>query len=700
MLVSEQDPRLRPRLLYSVLQNLPKDDKTSVVPAKVTRAADLIRRHHLLQEPPLVGLAVGGHKDPRKVAVNVWETRVMTLIASTQAINRWAGACLLGIMCEECSKERFLSSYRSWFTHLLPLLKAQAGDGGAGASDRAVVLTRGAACSALTDLLNSRERQTLDLRLALQGSSSRHPLPIKRLGHLMRTTGVKKEGNDVNKLWGPLVLLLSDDSARSSWGEAVDLISAILTSVPANLRQHCDAVMLLLPLVPVWLYACLYGQTTDNMDHGATHASSVEVHVMTKLMDPGGCSRPLQRKLSRCLALLPRAVGDAGMWSQFMRRVLISIHLQLDAVFAGMEDAALAAEWRDDLLPPGEPMPPQIGVPAAAAHVDVGDAAEVQAHVQRLLGLLDTCHHLLVTSYPVAVPLPLGSVVALVTRVLRVDGSRAAQSGLNMGMGMGVLPVSAEQQEALCMELPVLHLSSLKLLMALLRSAKSLMVPLVGEVMKLLCDCFRRTSFSTALRLQLYSTSMHYLTTFGSGMVLMMAPALVRQALSDLNSSVPGLFSPRLRTPHGGSGQGMSPGGIRKRKEPGGLPGDFGGLSAGELSPREKAAPVEIQVAALQALETILTTGGSQLPPKYRNVVDGVVASAAMQAVLVESFPLSTVEADVTGVMREKQQLAACRALLASILSPTAHRPPFLGQALVVFQRAVEWPLVSHLSSG
>ena len=40
-----------------------------------------------------------------------------------QAENRWAGLCLLGVTCQECSRQRFLECYNSWFTKLLLFFK-------------------------------------------------------------------------------------------------------------------------------------------------------------------------------------------------------------------------------------------------------------------------------------------------------------------------------------------------------------------------------------------------------------------------------------------------------------------------------------------------------------------------------------------------------------------------------------------------
>jgi hypothetical protein len=50
---------------------------------------------------------------------------VSEMSCGTQAENRWAGACLLGVTCQECTRQRFLECYSLWFTKLLLPLKVR-----------------------------------------------------------------------------------------------------------------------------------------------------------------------------------------------------------------------------------------------------------------------------------------------------------------------------------------------------------------------------------------------------------------------------------------------------------------------------------------------------------------------------------------------------------------------------------------------
>ena len=49
-----------------------------------------------------------------------WDVSItLTSGFNLQAENRWAGACLLGVTCQECTRQRFLECYSLWFTKLL-----------------------------------------------------------------------------------------------------------------------------------------------------------------------------------------------------------------------------------------------------------------------------------------------------------------------------------------------------------------------------------------------------------------------------------------------------------------------------------------------------------------------------------------------------------------------------------------------------
>lgn len=79
----------------------------------------------------------------------------------------------------------------------------------------------------------------------------------------------------------------------------------------------------------------------------------------------------------------------------------------------------------------------------------------------------------------VKVPVPIKPLLALATRVLRVDGSR-----ISMPNSMNVA-VSSVHQVSLCSELPALHISALDLLSALLCGVRRYAVLSLGPKFQL-----------------------------------------------------------------------------------------------------------------------------------------------------------------------------------------------------------------------
>lgn len=97
-----------------------------------------------------------------------------------------------------------------------------------------------------------------------------------------------------------------------------------------------------------------------------------------------------------------------------------------------------------------------------------------------------------------------------------------------------------------------------------------------------------------------------------------LAPAIVGNALSDLKCSMSGANTTLLaRGPQNtvlasGGWTGSQGGNLKKRKEPGGMPSHHANRTGDELSVTEEGiTPVAVQIAALQALEALLTSVSS-----------------------------------------------------------------------------------------
>ncbi|XP_060190959.1 uncharacterized protein LOC132620307 isoform X2 [Lycium barbarum] len=97
-----------------------------------------------------------------------------------------------------------------------------------------------------------------------------------------------------------------------------------------------------------------------------------------------------------------------------------------------------------------------------------------------------------------------------------------------------------------------------------------------------------------------------------------------------------------------------------------------------EISPN--MASLSVKIAALEALETLLAVGGSWRSESWRVKVDHLLLDVTRNA-----WKRGWAKDD----RGEDYQIAALRALLASLLSPGRTRPPHLSQGLELFRREV-----------
>ncbi|KAF9608678.1 hypothetical protein IFM89_010462 [Coptis chinensis] len=104
-----------------------------------------------------------------------------------------------------------------------------------------------------------------------------------------------------------------------------------------------------------------------------------------------------------------------------------------------------------------------------------------------------------------------------------------------------------------------------------------------------------------------------------------------------------------------------------------------------ELPTSKPPTPISVQIAALQALEALLTVGGALRSEGWRSNVDFLLITVATSACeggwASEERTASLVSGEPTPIWADLQ-LAALHGILASLLSPTRSRPRYLSQAL------------------
>ncbi|KAK3001207.1 hypothetical protein RJ639_022001 [Escallonia herrerae] len=201
------DVALKPRLLRSLTKyELPDVKRPLKNPLHLSRVISTVKTHRLLSENPASQSADQKHIDSWKSAVDAWVNRLLVLVSN----KCWAGICLLGLTCQECSLERFLASYSDWFqkllSHIQPPVESH--------------FVKVASCAAISDLLT-------------------------RLGVL---PNVKKEGTShASKVLQPVLKLLSDDSSDAVWAE-VAIVSKIMSGkCNVNTLENLGHCLALLP---------------------------------------------------------------------------------------------------------------------------------------------------------------------------------------------------------------------------------------------------------------------------------------------------------------------------------------------------------------------------------------------------------------------------------------------------------------------
>ncbi|GKV39759.1 hypothetical protein SLEP1_g47481 [Rubroshorea leprosula] len=642
------DVKLKPRMLRTLIRKHLPDEKQPLHSSfELAKVVSTIQTHSLLSE------SFEEESTDQKLiqswnsVIDDWVNRVLLLASSNMSDKCWAGICLLGLTCQECSSARFFSSYSVWFQKLLSHLQPPADS----------QFVKVASCTSLSDLLT-------------------------RLG---RFSNLKNDGTSHSgKLIQPILKLLNEDSSEAVWDGAVSLLHTIITFFPASIHHHYD---------------------------------KAEAAVSSKILS-GKCGPKMLKKLGHCLALLPKSKGDEGSWSLMMQKILVLINDHLNDVFQGMEEEAKSAKVRRLLVPPGKDPPPPLG-----GHTSLIGAIEktIKRSDQLLTSSVSTlmicCCKLLTSSYPVQVPVPICSLLSLIERVLMMDGS----------CPQTMLPfMTAMQQELICSDLPVLHVHSLDLLIAVIKgmSRKMLsnfpnssqdfspfqtwhppdsfvkrtnlngsfnhLLPHAAEVVRLVTKYFRRCALPE-LRIKLYSITRILLISMGVGMAMYLAHDIVDNASIDLNSVLEENAGTSASDPNSIKIQSAK----RKRKHGASFESSEEqqdktntGLEVGAHK-KHKIIPISLKMAALEALETLLTVGGVLGSESWRSSIDNLLIMIATYSC---KGGWANEENDIflphesTSILADFQ-LAALRALLASLLAPARVRPPYLAQGLDLFCR-------------
>ncbi|KAI3970679.1 hypothetical protein MKX01_024326 [Papaver californicum] len=608
------DIRLKPKLLRSLIKDYLPDEKHPIPsPSQLSYVISTLKTHGLLSECVSSNnnesVEQKKHMDKWKATVDSWVDRLLFLTSSKMPDKIWAGICLIGITCQECSTDRFLASYSLWFQKLHTHIQSS--------SDSHFMKV--ATCASLSDMFT---------RLA--GFST-----------------LKKDAtNNAGKLTQPILKLLTEESSEAVLDGAVDLLCTLIKNFPASVHRHYD---------------------------------SAEAVIVSKVMS-GKCSAIMLKKFADCLALLPKIRGDEESWSLMMQKNLISVNVYLTDAFQGLEEETASREFLRLLVLPGNEPPPPLGGNLSVQTSNPAEHRSEKLLLSRVSTLMLCCCTMLTNPYPVQVTIPVRPLLALVRRVLQVDGSLAE----------ALMPfMTVTQQEVICSELPGLQLNSLDLLTAIIKGVRSQLLPYAAEIVRLLTKYFKRCVLPP-LRTKVYSITKMLLISMGVGMALYLAQEVINNAFVDLDSFCNDSSVASSSIYAKAATDSLNQPGKRKRKH-GTVNGDqqSGVNSEVALLKSKSATPISVQIAALQALEALVTVGGALRSECWRSSVDLLLITAATN-VCDGGWASEDKNASISSGEQStwaNLQLAVLHALLASLLSPSRVRPPYLSRGLELFRR-------------
>ncbi|XP_019181831.1 PREDICTED: proline-, glutamic acid- and leucine-rich protein 1 [Ipomoea nil] len=614
------DIALKPQLLRSLLSEyVPTEKHPFRRPSDLSFVVSVVKTHRLLSESaaPSVDQKL---IDNWKSVVDAWFKRFLNLASSNMPDKCWAGICLLGVTCQECSSERFLASYSSWFIKLLSYIQSPADSH----------FVKAASCASISDLFT----------------------------RLSGFTSAKKDGvSQATKVIQPVLKLLNEDTSDVVWEEAISLLCTVINVFPSSVQRCYD---------------------------------EVESAVVSKFMS-GKCSQSMLRKLGNCLALLPKAKGDEDSWLLMMQKILLTINNQLNDVFQGLEPETRHNEAMRLLLSPGKDAPPPLGGQDTSRKILAETTNRLEHQLMSRISILMLCCSTMLTStYPVQVAVPVHSLVDLTKRVLMVDGSA---SGLYSFM-------TTMKQELVLSELPVLHLGSLELITAIVKGLHSQLLPHAAGIIRLLTEYFQRCVLPE-IRIKLYSIMKVLLLSMGVGIAVHLAEVVIDNATMDLNE---GATSPGDHAKISVEAQPLTNQRKRKHANAMGAHEDQPDGNVTEVKVQQDSTLISVKIAALEALEALLTVGGSWRSESWRANVDNLLLAVAKSACQV-GFSVEEKSIFLSGTPTDSWanfQLAALHALLASLVSPrlvrlanaaqclVPVRPPHLAQGLELFRKGMQ----------
>ena len=306
---------------------------------------------------------------------------------------------------------------------------------------------------------------------------------------------------------------------------------------------------------------------------------------------------------------------------------------------------------------------------------------QLRPALDTLASMLSLLEQLMTAPFPAPAPLPAGSIISALIRLLKMDEGAVIASGRT--------PPSASMFTELCGAMPSIRTAAWNLLGVVLGAGGASLCPLHGSLCRLINEALRRSRARGAAALAaagiverkaMYDAAAQMLHAGG----LVSGLLLAAEALAATSVELYGSCPPDQESRAGRLGDQPSHRAQKKARtavilEPApGLDADspIGGIPSGG-SPEELSA----QRCALELLGALLKSCGPMLPAPLRARLDTLavhVAVCACDAATACAREPSCSLARVTAV--GELHLQALELLLLSVLSPLSHRPPYLSQ--------------------
>lgn len=477
---------------------------------------------------------------------------------------------------------------------------------------------------------------------------------------LAKFSNLKKEGSSfAGRVVEPVLRLLNQNGLVAD--EAIDLLRTVIKLYPSSVNRHYNKV-----------------------------ESAIAAKIMSNV-------KPSE-KFARTLALLPSVRVSEDSWSLMIRRILIVVNNLLNDAFIGLEEEKKGHDIMLLLVPPGTDPLPTLGdevMPGGNVHI----MKKFRVFTVPTISALTLCCSVMLTSYyPVQVNVPIHALMALMRRVLLVDGS----------LHNKLFPSTTSlHQELICFDLPSLHSTFLDLLNATIKGMRSQLLPHGASIIRLITEYFKIAKLPT-LRTKTYSILQLLLTSMGVGTSLHLLEATVSNAVADLNDD--GEINMTMINTNSSQLTNESSSKVyskKRKQEPQMQNSTISGSEKVAISPRKRkgssipiaskgvapestgdvtlSTPHSVKIAALETLEVLLNVGGSLRMDRWRSEVDMLLINVARSACdMGGSYgqkPSTFGEPNIS-----EFQLASLKGLLASFLSSHA-RPPYLANGIELFRK-------------